>query len=65
MTTISKPSPVTGAQPTCEGSLTGSQAHPLRMPAMGWIRDIATSENWRTTTIVQRHRDSASTPGSV
>ncbi|MCK9579412.1 MAG: hypothetical protein M0Q92_03055 [Methanoregula sp.] len=38
------------------------QASPHRMPAGGWIRDIATSENWRTTTIVQRHRDRAANP---
>ena len=32
---------------------------PHRMPAGGWFRDVATNENWRTTTIVQRHRDQA------
>jgi len=37
-----------------------TRAEPHRMPAGGWIREIATSENWRTTTIVQRHRDRAS-----
>jgi hypothetical protein len=35
---------------------------PQRMPAGGWLRDVATSENWRTNTIVQRHRDRASMP---
>jgi len=30
-----------------------------RMPAGGWLRDISAHENWRTTTIVQRHRDRA------
>ena len=35
---------------------------PDRMPAGGWLREIATSENWRTTTIVQRHRDRATAP---
>jgi len=30
-----------------------------RMPAGGWLRDTAAHENWRTTTIVQRHRDRA------
>jgi len=44
-----------------EGSLTGNRARPHRMPALGWIREIAPSENWRTTTIVSRHRDSAMT----
>nr|WP_320161377.1 hypothetical protein [uncultured Methanoregula sp.] len=33
-----------------------------RMPAGGWLRDTALHENWRTTTIVQRHRDRAA-PG--
>jgi hypothetical protein len=32
---------------------------PLRMPAGGWLLEVATNENWRTTTIVQRHRDRA------
>lgn len=65
MTTIRNPSPVTGAQPAREGSHTVTRAHPHRMPAGGWIREIATSENWRTTTIVRRHRDSAATPASI
>jgi len=37
------------------------QVTPDRMPAGGWISDIALNENWRTTTIVQRHRDRAAT----
>jgi hypothetical protein len=32
---------------------------PLRMPAGEWFSEIATNEDWRTTTIVQRHRDRA------
>ncbi|MDD1687156.1 hypothetical protein [Methanoregula sp.] len=40
----------------------GTGAHPDRMPVGGWIREIATSENWRTTTIVQRHRDLVARP---
>jgi hypothetical protein len=39
-----------------------ASTHPQRMPAGGWIRDVALSENWRTTTIVQRHRDRAARP---
>lgn len=65
MTTISTSDPETGRPTARNGSQTGTRAHPHRMPVMGWIRDIATSENWRTTTIVRRHRDSATTPGSV
>ena len=42
-----------------DGFLCRARATPHRMPAGGWIRDVATSENWRTTTIVQRHRDRA------
>jgi hypothetical protein len=30
---------------------------PDTMPKGGWIRDVPVNENWRTTTIVQRHRD--------
>ena len=40
----------------------GTRAQPHRMPVMGWIREIAPSENWRTTTILRRHRDSSLTP---
>ncbi|NMB79159.1 MAG: hypothetical protein GYA23_08705 [Methanomicrobiales archaeon] len=43
------------------GSDATTPVSPHRMPAGGWIREIATSENWRTTTIVQRHRDRAAT----
>ena len=39
-----------------------TRAAPHSMPAGGWIREIAPSENWRTTTIVQRHRDRAALP---
>ncbi len=46
------------------GPETGTAMH-HRMPVGGWIREIATSENWRSTTIVRRHRDSAATPGLI
>jgi hypothetical protein len=65
MTTNSNPDPGTGHEQARDGSRTGTRAQPHRMPVMGWIRDIATSENWRTTTIVQRHRDRAAAPGPV
>lgn len=42
-----------------EGSLTGNRAQPHRMPVMGWFRDPVPNEDWRTTTLVGRHRDSA------
>ncbi len=42
-----------------DGSDCKTRAGPHRMPVGGWFREIATSENWRTTTIVQRHRDRA------
>jgi len=44
----------------------GSDEHtaPQRLPAGGWLREISTRENWRTTTIVHRHRDRAATPPS-
>jgi len=32
-----------------------------RLPVGGWLRDIATSENWRMNTIVRRHRDQSVT----
>jgi hypothetical protein len=48
-------------RPVLEGILKAVQSTPLRMPAGGWFREVATNENWRTTTIVQRHRDRAST----
>lgn len=47
-------------RPVLDGILTAVRETPHRMPAGGWFRDVATSENWRTTTIVQRHRDRAS-----
>jgi len=48
-----------------DGILSAARSTPLRMPAGGWFREVATSENWRTTTIVQRHRDQAAiTPSS-
>jgi hypothetical protein len=30
-----------------------------RLPAGGWVREVSCRENWRTTTIVHRHRDEA------
>ena len=69
MTQNSNSPPGTGHYLTChharEGSRTGNRARPHRMPALGWIGEIAPSENWRTTTIVQRHRDSAATPAPL
>jgi hypothetical protein len=47
-----------------EGSHHSVRTHQSRMPAGGWLREVATSENWRTTTIVQRHRDRAAAPSS-
>jgi hypothetical protein len=48
-----------------DGILNAARSTPHRMPAGGWFREVATSENWRTTTIVQRHRDRAAmTPSS-
>jgi hypothetical protein len=44
------------------------EQHPAeshQMPAGGWLKDIAMNENWRTTTIVQRHRDRAATTPSL
>lgn len=51
------PAPATAPLP--HGILRAARDTPLRMPAGGWFRDVATSENWRTTTIVRRHRDRA------
>jgi hypothetical protein len=69
MTSYCNPVPGTGLyqarQHAREGSNTGNRARPHRMPAGGWIQEIAPSENWRTTTIVRRHRDSVTTPGST
>jgi hypothetical protein len=51
--------------PVLDGILNAVRETPRRMPAGGWFREVTTSENWRTTTIVQRHRDRASsTPPS-
>jgi hypothetical protein len=47
-----------------DGSHRSTGARPCRMPAGGWLKEVATSENWRTTTIVQRHRDRAAAPSS-
>jgi hypothetical protein len=46
-------------RPVLDGILKAVRETPRRMPAGGWFREVATSENWRTTTIVQRHRDQA------
>ncbi|AGB02309.1 hypothetical protein [Methanoregula formicica] len=66
MTSQDNPAPGTHLPPAHqnarEGSPAGTRARPHRMPAMGWIREIAPSENWRTTTIVSRHRDSSLSP---
>jgi hypothetical protein len=52
-------------RPVWDGILNAARSTPHRMPAGGWFREIATNENWRTTTIVQRHRDQAAmTPSS-
>jgi hypothetical protein len=52
-------------RPVLDGILKAVRETPRRMPAGGWFREVATSENWRTTTIVQRHRDQAvTTPSS-
>ncbi|MHB8164357.1 MAG: hypothetical protein ACYDDV_08410 [Methanoregula sp.] len=37
-------------------------ASPQQLPAGGWVREVSCHENWRTTTIVHRHRDQAATP---
>jgi hypothetical protein len=66
MTTITSHAPgaETGHTPhhARDGSHCSTRSRPVRMPAEGWIREVATSENWRTTTIVQRHRDRAAAP---
>jgi hypothetical protein len=46
-------------RPIWDGILNAARTTPHRMPAGGWFREVPTSENWRTTTIVQRHRDRA------
>jgi len=48
-----------------EGEHYATRTNPGRMPAGGWLKDIATNENWRTTTIVQRHRDRAASIPSL
>lgn len=48
-------------RPVPDGIVSAVGETPHRMPAGGWIREIATSENWRTATIVLRHRDQAAT----
>jgi len=54
--------PGLAAHPAREGSHFVPRAEPHSLPAGGWLRDIAMGEDWRTTTIVQRHRDRASSP---
>jgi hypothetical protein len=46
-------------RPVWDSILRAARSTPLRMPAGGWFREVTTNENWRTTTIVQRHRDRA------
>jgi hypothetical protein len=40
-------------------SSTDEHTSSQQMPAGGWLREISSRENWRTTTIVHRHRDRA------
>jgi hypothetical protein len=47
------------------GSHSAARTNPRRMPEGGWLKDFATNENWRTTTIVQRHRDRAASIPSI
>ncbi|MDD1684345.1 MAG: hypothetical protein LUQ19_00490 [Methanoregula sp.] len=57
--------PGNAGRPVWDCILSAARSTPLRMPAGGWLLEVATNENWRTTTIVQRHRDRAAiTPGS-
>jgi hypothetical protein len=46
-------------RPVWDGLSKAARQTPYRMPAGGWFKEIVTSENWRTTTIIQRHRDQA------
>jgi len=46
-------------RPVLDTILKAVRTTPLRMPAGGWLKEIATNEEWRTTTIVRRHRDRA------
>jgi hypothetical protein len=66
MTSTNNPEPGTilhqAFQHAREGAQTGNRTRPYRMPVMGWLREISAVENWRTGTIVRRHRDSAATP---
>lgn len=45
--------------PVWDSILNAARSTPLHMPAGGWFREVAMNENWRTTTVVQRHRDRA------
>jgi hypothetical protein len=47
-------------------AMSGSDEHtsPQQMPAGGWLREVSSRENWRTTTIVHRHRDQAASTTS-
>lgn len=52
-------------RPVWDGILNAARSTPLRMPAGGWFEEVATNENWHTTTIIQRHSDQAAmTPSS-
>jgi len=42
-------------------SSSDEQTTPQQLPAGGWLREVSSRENWRTTTIVHRHRDRAAT----
>jgi hypothetical protein len=46
-------------RPLLDGILSTIRETPLRMPAEGWFSEVTTNEDWRTTTIVRRHRDQA------
>ncbi len=46
-------------RPLLDGIICAIRETPLRMPAGGWFSEVATNEDWRTTTIVRRHRDRA------
>jgi hypothetical protein len=66
MTTDSNQTPEKSAgrtmRPVLDGILKSIRETPLRMPAGGWFSEVATNEDWRTTTIVRRHRDRAALP---
>lgn len=40
-------------------SVSDEHTSPQQMPAGGWLREVSSHENWRTTTFVHRHRDQA------